>query len=87
MSELYYGLYHNKKQAEIKIITNPNCMIDSSKLTSELKYFNDCYYLSTDRNLIKQKAEEIRSEWIAEAFEKYKTFYAIKIKKKYNKRK
>lgn len=85
--KLYYGLYHDKEKCEIKIITNPNCLIRNEDfITDEIKFFNSCYYVSTNRKEIRLFALKLKEKWTQEAYEKYKKIELMDIKKVYKKR-
>lgn len=85
MNKEYYGLYHNKEKMEITIIKNPNCAINSNDVTDEVIYFNNCYYVSTNRKALMAKAENLREEWIDEAKEVLNKLLSMVIKRKHKK--
>jgi len=68
-----YQLYHNKSDAIIKI-EKLKKTFNHIKVTDEIKFYNSNYFFCLDRNKLKEKALEIKNEWINEAkiiLEKY----------------
>lgn len=45
--------------------------------------FNDCTYLGVDRKILREKAKEIKQEWIKDAEERLRQFTYLKIITKY----
>lgn len=70
-----YQLYYSKKDSEIKI-DKLKKVFQGIEITDEVKYYNDCFYFCSDRKKLKEKAIEIKNEWISEArivLEKYES--------------
>jgi len=78
-----YKLYHDKEKSELIISPIDNLLCDESKITNELLYFNDNYIVCSDRKALKEKAKDIKEEWITEAYDNWKMIQNIKIVDKY----
>ena len=78
-----YKLYINKEEFTLKIEPIGNLSIDAKKVTDIPTFFNHTYMVCTDRKALKQKALEIKNEWICEAKEVLISLNAMEIKIKY----
>ncbi len=78
-----YKLYINKEIAELRIEPIGILMADKSKITNTPSRFNNSYMVCSDRKVLKQKAEEIKMEWVREAEELLEKYNNVKIKVKY----
>jgi len=61
-----YGLYHDRATAVLKIAPfNVNCHLYG---LSEVKvsYWNEHYYISPSRKALRDKAKQIKNDWIIE---------------------
>ena len=77
-----YALYHNKEKVALEI--KPwKFQVDESLDYNKLVFLNDCYFLSYDKKVLKQKAEEIKNIWIKEIEENLKKVTNSEIKMKY----
>ncbi|OHD20794.1 MAG: hypothetical protein A2Y34_07120 [Spirochaetes bacterium GWC1_27_15] len=75
-----YQLYQNKNDAIIKIQKLSKVFQDKeSRITDEIMIFNDVYSFCKDRKKLKQKAEEIKQEWVNEAKALLEKYENIKI--------
>lgn len=72
-----YSLYFNKNKCEIVLKKMGKIILGNP--TEEVKQFNDCYYISTNRKALKQKGMEIRERWIEETRERLEALESIKI--------
>jgi len=61
-----YGLYHDRKQAILKIEPfNSYLKLDGLENDGVARW-NDYYYISNSRKALRDKAKEIKKEWIIE---------------------
>lgn len=77
-----YQLEHNKSEFFIQI--SP-MKVNGSKyiIANQLTYYNEKYYISDNRELLKQKAVELKQQWIDEYTDKLQKSIDMKIKNKY----
>lgn len=76
-----YQLYYNRERKEIKIKPLEKIFQrDNLLITEELYEYNDCYYFCKSRKILKEKAEEIKVEWIKELEEEINGLKSIEIK-------
>lgn len=73
-----YGLYHNEKTFSLEI--KP---FKEGEEFEGIKNYNDCYYLSCDRKLLREEATIIKEKWITKREEELEKLKNIKIKNKY----
>lgn len=61
----YYELYHCKEKykMELKPLRKIFDREKDRMLTDTLHYYNDCYYFSTNRKMLKNFATEMLEEW------------------------
>jgi hypothetical protein len=78
-----YRLYVSKSERVLKVEPIGNLMIDTSKITDEPSWFNDCYMVCNDRKILKEKAIEIKNEWIQKAKEELECMESLEIKSRY----
>lgn len=78
-----FQLYVNKIKKELKISPLSNLMIDKNRITNEVTLYNDFYFVSLNRKVLRDKANSIKEQWIREAEEEANNFKNIKIKNKY----
>lgn len=78
-----YELYHSRREKKLEIKPSKNKPFKEDCVINEVATYNDCFYLCSDRKLLKKKAEEIKSEWIEEAEKELEQLKEIKIKNKY----
>lgn len=78
-----FCLYHSKlyKTIEIAPIKKDSFML--SKVTDEVTPYNDYYFICNNRKLLKEKAIEIKNNWIEETEKELNALKEIKIKNKY----
>lgn len=80
-----YSLHHNKEQCLFEIKKNKTMGInvpESCEIKDDdLIRYNDCHYISNDRNALVDKARELRDEWIKEYEEKIAKLKSINFKK------
>lgn len=74
-----YQLYHNKEEAKIEVKPIKAAFKDI-EITDEIRRYNQYYFFCNKRKLLKEKAEEIKTEWIKEAQETLDKFNQIVIK-------
>lgn len=79
MNKKVYALKFNKKNHILEI----GPWKYPCDCTDEVKQFNDSYFLCTDRKKLREKANELRAEWIKEAKENLEKFEALKVTNKY----
>ena len=81
---MYYELYHNKETLELIIKTSKSKFYNIYKeVKPNIFDFNDCYYISEDRNILKQFANELKDELLAEAIERLSKLEKLMVKIKY----
>lgn len=73
-----YGLYHNENIFALEI--KP---FKEGEEFEGIENYNDCYYLSCDRKLLREKAISIKEKWITRQEEELEKLKAVKIKNKY----
>ncbi|OME55487.1 hypothetical protein BSK59_13505 [Paenibacillus odorifer] len=74
-----YQLYHNKEEAEIEV--KPiKAAFKNIEITDEITRYNQYYFFCNKRKLLKEKAEEIKAEWVKEAQETLDKLNQIMIK-------
>ena len=54
-----------------------------SKASDEVTVYNDCYFICNDRKKLREKANEIKNEWITELEDELEKANNMKIKNKY----
>ncbi|KGM93541.1 hypothetical protein IRP63_14200 (plasmid) [Clostridium botulinum] len=79
-----YSLYFNKKEKEliIEAIKN-NPYMESKIIVGKAVWYNDCYYVSDSRKLLREKGKELQKQWIEETEEDLRELKEMKIKTKY----
>jgi len=78
-----YKLYFNKREKRIEISPVKNTELMALKVSNEVTMYNDCYFICNDRKQLKEKANEIRNEWIIGLEEELEKVNNMKIKNKY----
>lgn len=73
-----YQLYHKKSEGIIKI-EKLKKVFSKVEVTDEIMCFNSVYYLCSDRKKLKEKALEIKNEWVSEAKLLLEKYESIKI--------
>lgn len=80
-----YSLYHNKENGLLEIKKNKTMGINVPEpceiKDDDLIYYNDCHYISNNRNVLADKAMKLRDEWIEEYEEKITKLKSINFKK------
>lgn len=79
----FYQLYFDRKYKELKITPSKNLMFDYNKAIDKVVQFNDCYFVSSDRKLLREKAYEIKAYWISQTEKELEEFKDIKIVNRY----
>ena len=78
-----FSLYYNKRDKEMIIEPIRPSSFMYSKCSDTVTIFNDCYFMCTDRKLLREKANEIKNKWIEEAEKELNGFKKLKLKNKY----
>lgn len=78
METTIYGLYHNEKFFHLEI--KP---FKQGELFDGIKKHNEFYYLSCERKLLREKAQEIKTSWISKREIELEKLKTIKIKNRY----
>lgn len=73
-----YGLYHNEKTFTLEI--KP---FKTGEKVDGIKYHNENFYISSDRKLLREQAQLIKSKWIEKRKNELKQLESIKIKNRY----
>jgi hypothetical protein len=74
-----YKLYHNQSEYKIEI-TRGTKNLHYKEIIDGVFYYNDCYYLSNSKKLLKEKANEILMNWIEKQEKELLLLKNIKIK-------
>lgn len=78
MNRYKYKLYYNQSEYKIQISKGTKNLF-YKKIIDGVFYYNDCYYLSNSRKLLKEKANEILNNWINKTEQKLLLLKQIKI--------
>ena len=83
-----YGLYFSKRERKLLIRPKQDCWILTKKNREDiLQYgiiqYSPSIYLGVDRKILREKAKEIKQEWIKDAEERLRKFTYLKIITKY----
>lgn len=75
-----YNLYHNKEKGIIKIsdVTRSGVRL-LTEYGDDVEYFNGNYFVSSNRKKLKDRAIEIKNEWIMGAKQELETYENINI--------
>ena len=64
-----YQLYFDKEECILEI--NPlKKVFENINIVDEIYKYNNCYYFGKNKEILKEKAEELKQEWIKEAEER-----------------
>lgn len=76
--ETIYGLYYKEKDFELEI--KP---FRKGERFEGIKDYNDCYYISCDRKLLREKSQLIKAKWIEKREKELEQLKTLKVKNKY----
>jgi hypothetical protein len=83
---MHYELYHNKETLELTIKPSKNKLaIGYKEVKPNIFYYNDCFFVSTDRDILKQFANELKNEWLIEVIDRLDKLEKLRVKIKYQK--
>lgn len=74
-----YTLYHNKEDCVIKLEKAKKIMQNIGNFTEDVTCYNNNYYFCLLRSPLKQKATEMKQEWLKEAEDRAELIKNIKI--------
>ncbi|AEB77267.1 hypothetical protein CBC3_p0066 (plasmid) [Clostridium botulinum V891] len=57
--------------------------MESKIIVGEVAWYNDRYYVSDSRKLLREKGKELQEQWIKETEEDLKELKEMKVKTKY----
>ena len=78
-----FYLYHNKKSFDLEIGKIKDGYMDCYIREDEIVEYNDVYMISDDRKMLREKAIQIKEEWISELNTKLEYLSTMKVKNKY----
>jgi hypothetical protein len=73
-----YTLYFKKSERKIKLSKSHKSM-QNLDYTDKVTRYNDCYFVCSERIPLKEKAKEIKQNWIEEYEEALNSIKEIKI--------
>lgn len=74
-----YTLYVSKNDAKI-VVKKASTVFKNCKFTDDVVAYNDCYYFSTNRKKLIEKAKEIKNQWVEEARKTLEKYESIEIR-------
>lgn len=74
-----YTLYHDKEKGVIKLTKARKAFQNSKYFTEDITYYNCNYYFCLTRKPLKEKALELKQEWLEEAESRVQLIKNIKI--------
>ena len=77
-----FKLYFNKKENKIEISPMGDTLM-VTEANDKITLYNEYHYICNDRKSLMEKANEIKSNWIAELEKELNEIKEIKIKNKY----
>ena len=77
-----YSLYYNKKTLELIIKPDKYNKIENMS-DDKVYYWNENYYYATNRKVLREKANELKEQWIEETEERLNKLKELKVKTKY----
>lgn len=73
-----YTLYFEKLERKIKVSKAHKAM-QNLTYTDKVVQYNDCYFICSERNQLREKAKEIQQNWIEDFEEALNSIKGIKI--------
>lgn len=78
-----YQLYHSEERCELVIEPLKLCIRKKNIEDGKVYYFNDCYFICSDRKVLQEKAKSLKLAWTMRASDRLEKLTNMKVRNKY----